>query len=249
MLIPHHRQYLAVGRNFKQLHMIPDDFSIDGGIIELQTKLNLPEDFFKKLLQEDDWSFIIKLHALVEAACTDILTHRFDEPNIRKVISRLELSNKSFGKLAFIKELELINEEYRRFISSLSEWRNNFVHNVQNCGATLPSFISTMSNEQIKKFALDFSPYEVMLKRISKGPMELFDEKKKKQLETNTLIKRAKENPKFHIWLGGYNLLVYLADKYSYTDYLKYDKAMTLTGLYDEDDENDPDLENGDESD
>lgn len=117
--------------------MTSTDIHIDKGILELQEKLNLPKDFFKNLLQEDDWSFIIKLHALIEAACGSLLLYHFDEPGLKTIISRLELSNKTTGKIAFLKELELLGDNNRRFVSSLSEWRNNFVHNVQNCNSKL----------------------------------------------------------------------------------------------------------------
>ena len=125
--------------------MLPEHFLIDKGIVSLQEKLSLPTDFFKRLLEEDDWSFIIKLHALIEAACTDLLLHHFDEPSLKNIISRLELSDKAFGKLAFIKELELLGDTSRRYISSLSEWRNNFVHNVQNCSASLEKIVAAMA--------------------------------------------------------------------------------------------------------
>ena len=228
---------------------MPEHFSIDKGILELQDKLSLPTDFFKKLLEEDDWSFIIKLHALVEAACTDLLLHRFDEPSLKNIISRLELSNKTFGKLAFIKELELLGDTNRRYISSLSEWRNNFVHNVQNCNASLNKIVLSMDKNKLKKFALDFSPLETTLQKFTKGPIELLDETTKKQIDNSKLIERAKSNPKFHIWIGGYNLLTSLVDIYDYNEYLQYDKAMTLTGIYDEDDENDPDQNDEPEND
>lgn len=227
--------------------MLPEDFSVDRGILSLQDKLGLPTDFFKRLLQEDDWSFIIKLHALVEAACTDLLLHHFDEPSLKNIISRLELSNKSFGKLAFIKELELLGDASRRYISSLSEWRNNFVHNVQNCNASLDKIIGAMDKNEVKKFAVDFSPLEATLQKISKGPLDLLDAPTRKQIDTNNIIERAKRNPKFHIWVGGYNLLTSLVDMYDYSDYRKYDKAMTWTGIYDEDDENNPDEELNDQ--
>ena len=100
-----------------------------------------------------------------------------------------------------------------------------------------------MDKNQIKKFAIDFSPLEATLQKISKGPLDLLDAATRKQIDTNNLIERAKKNPKFHIWIGGYNLLTSLVEMYDYSDYRKYDKAMTWTGVYDEDDENDPDEE------
>jgi hypothetical protein len=37
---------------------------------ESEPLLGLEKGFFRKLLTEDDWSFVIKTHALIEAALT-----------------------------------------------------------------------------------------------------------------------------------------------------------------------------------
>lgn len=205
--------------------MTTKDMDIDKGILELQEKLNLPKDFFKNLLEEDDWSFIIKLHALVEAACGSLLLHHFDEPGLKNIISRLELSNKTTGKIAFLKELELLGDTNRRFVSSLSEWRNNFVHNVQNCNSKLQELVDDMDKEAIKKFALDFSPYESTLRKFVNSKIKLLDDKTIAQIDTNKLIERTKQNPKLHIWLGAYHLLSSIVDMEGYSDFVKYDKA------------------------
>ena len=209
--------------------MITDDFEIDKGILELQGKLSLPNNFFKKLLEEDDWSFIIKLHALIEAACTDLLMFHFDEPGLKNIISRIELGNKSVGKLSFIKELDLLGENYRKYIFSLSEWRNKFVHNVQNCNALLTDAVNLMEKGALKKFAIDFSPYETTLQKFNNSKLgNLIDGSTNKQIDINNLIERAKSNPKFHIWLGAYNLLITIVDMQGYSNYLKRRKAVIL---------------------
>lgn len=50
---------------------------IDRGILELESKIGVKSGFFASLLEEDDWSFVIKLHALFEAACTHLLLYHF----------------------------------------------------------------------------------------------------------------------------------------------------------------------------
>lgn len=213
------------------------DVTSIGAITNIETKFKLRKGFFARLLKQDDWSFIIKLHALIEAACTDLILHRIDEPGLKTIVSRLELSNKTYGKLAIIKELDLLNEDYRRFVSSLSEWRNNFVHNVENCNASLSKIVAKMDQQQLKKFAFDFSPQENFINRISrKGPKTLFDENTVKRAKPEAMIARAKTNPKHHIWLGALHLIGDLIDTYSYNEYLQYDKAMKITGLYNDDD-------------
>ena len=40
----------------------------------LESELNLPPQFLERLRLEDDWSFVIKTHALVEAAVSHQLS-------------------------------------------------------------------------------------------------------------------------------------------------------------------------------
>ena len=49
----------------------------DAGIAELEQRIGVAPGFFDGLVQEDDWSFVIKLHALLEAACTHFLLFHF----------------------------------------------------------------------------------------------------------------------------------------------------------------------------
>jgi hypothetical protein len=46
---------------------LPPDYQVCPGILELESKVGVPENFFRSLAQADDWSFVIKLHALFEA--------------------------------------------------------------------------------------------------------------------------------------------------------------------------------------
>jgi hypothetical protein len=40
----------------------------------LELDLGLPKGFCVKLIEEDDWSFVIKLHALLENAVSELIT-------------------------------------------------------------------------------------------------------------------------------------------------------------------------------
>ena len=51
-------------------------------VSDFESRLNLPKDFYRGLLKEDDWSFIIKVSALFEAATTHLLVVRFGTPEI-----------------------------------------------------------------------------------------------------------------------------------------------------------------------
>ena len=203
------------------------NFDIDKGILDLQSKIGVSPTFFKQIYDEDDWSFIIKLHALIEAACNHLILYHLQEPKLSKIITRLELSSQVIGKIAFLKSLDLLSKYYRRFIVALSELRNSLVHDVRNSTFSIQEMIGNYAPKELKNFAESFAPWEKTLIELNKKDGALKGTIAT-ELTVDKLIKRTKENPKFHIWLGAHNLLVALIDNYSYSDYknwlkLRYD--------------------------
>ncbi|MFH2144587.1 MAG: hypothetical protein ABII75_00970 [Candidatus Omnitrophota bacterium] len=193
-------------------------------VATLSSKLGLAKKFFERLIKEDDWSFIIKLHSFFEAVCNNLLIFHFQEQDLSSVISSLELSNKKTGKIAFLKALGLLGEDQRRFICSLSELRNQLVHNVGNCSFDLKTFISTLSNKEIRKFVKTFSPHET--KTIDKSKKLALKEIDETEMEE--LIERVKSNPKLHIWVGAHNVLTDIGDMHGYSEYKQWEKAKKI---------------------
>lgn len=202
-------------------------FPIDKGIIELEAKIGVRPGFFAALREEDDWSFVIKLHALFEAACTHLLLFHFKEPELSEVFSRLELSNKTTGKIAFLSKLGLIGKENRRLLSTLSELRNSLVHDVRNAEFSLIDMVTKLEPAELKQFAIAFSPFEAFIRQFPFDPkMNLgYKEDMSKHATVDRMIKRMKADPKFHIWVGSYNVLTSLLDMYGYSDYKQWIKA------------------------
>ena len=140
------------------------------GIDELERKLGVSPGFVEALEKEDDWSFVIKLHALFESVCTHLLVHHFRESSIHDIVSHLELSNKRTGKAAFLKALGLLGDDERRYISSLSELRNNLVHDVRQSTFRLAEMVEAFDAKALKAFTKTFSPHE------ARTPNKDFDE-------------------------------------------------------------------------
>lgn len=204
--------------------------NIDSGIIEFEQKIGLTAGFFKRLLEEDDWSFVIKLHALFEAACTHLLLYHFKEPELQDVFSRLELSNKSSGKVAFLERLELLNKDNRRFIASLSELRNSLVHDVRNSEFNMKAMVLGMEPNAQSQFAISFSPYDSFVRRYPFDPkMKVgFEPAMVEHASIENMVKRATTDPKTHVWYGAYNVLLSIVDTYSYSDYRQWTKAKAV---------------------
>ena len=70
---------------------------MDQSISKFETDLNISPGFYKNLLHEDDWSFIIKLSALLETSSTDVLT---------KVLGYRELEGATRPKLSKLQFLK-----------------------------------------------------------------------------------------------------------------------------------------------
>ncbi|MBI5205188.1 MAG: hypothetical protein HZA11_09745 [Nitrospirae bacterium] len=122
----------------------------------LESKLNIRAGFLDTLLKEDDWSFVIKSHALLETVISTLITDRVGYNRLLDIFARLEIGNKSYGKIAFIKDLELLNTDERRFISALAELRNLLIHNVSNIDFSFSEYIKNLDPNQKKNFISSF---------------------------------------------------------------------------------------------
>jgi hypothetical protein len=195
----------------------------------------LPKDFFKNLYYENDWSFVIKIHSLLESVISSLILYHLNEPSIGKIISRLELSNPKTGKIAFLKSLKLVGESNQKFISSFSQLRNNLVHKVENISFSFDEWISKMDKNQLKQNAITFSPYESVMIQINKKAKARKKQGLKylevEELDLNMVYERFRSNTKDHIWFGLHNLLVNISEAKGYSDYLQERKYSEF--LYD----------------
>lgn len=125
----------------------------------LEAKLGVKQGFFDSLddENENDWSFVIKLHALVEAAVSHLLTEQLCRPELSDLFARLDISNKTTGKAAFVESLALLGKAERRFLSSLSELRNKLVHDVRNVNFDFLKYVEDMNKDQKDTFLKSFN--------------------------------------------------------------------------------------------
>ena len=104
-------------------------------------RLGLPADFYTKLLEEDDWSFVIKANALVEAACSDALAARFHAPDLAERFATLDLGHKKHGKVALLRATGAIEKGQAAFLQILYELRNQLAHNIRRVGFTFEAYL------------------------------------------------------------------------------------------------------------
>jgi hypothetical protein len=118
----------------------------------LERRLGLPEGFWKDLSSEDDWSCVVKLNALIEAACTHALIARLRCPEIAEPLSYLELAGSKSGKTAFLLALGCITKQQVTFIRKLAELRNELVHNVANAAFEFSAHLDSMEGGKRREF-------------------------------------------------------------------------------------------------
>lgn len=97
---------------------------------------------------------MIKLHALLESAVSQLLVNAVARKELAEVFASLEMSNTKTGKLAFVKALELLPKAHLDFIRLLSELRNQLVHRVKNVSFDLTGhFLRERENRDARKLA------------------------------------------------------------------------------------------------
>jgi hypothetical protein len=160
----------------------------------LEAELGLPAGFYDGLMKDDDWSFVIKLHALFESATTFVLSRCLRKPELEEVFSHIEMSNSRGGKIAFGKILGLFDEEERRFLRQLSELRNNLVHRVANVSFAFKSYLLGLDTKQRESFATAFG-------FGLNDPIEIREDL---EVPRNKFVL---DNPKVSMWMCGYVLL------------------------------------------
>jgi hypothetical protein len=132
------------------------DDPVDKWLLE---KFGTPSAFLDALEKESDWSFIIKIHALLETALNHSLAVFFarspttedNTPQVQAltdIFSLLETSNRDTGKSAFAKACGLLSDRHIAFIKRMSEIRNKLAHNIRNVDFKLIDHIAKFTKQQ-----------------------------------------------------------------------------------------------------
>ncbi|WMY09680.1 hypothetical protein [Paraburkholderia phenoliruptrix] len=168
----------------------------DQAVADLERELGLPKGFFNGLVHEDDWSFVIKLHALFESALAFVVAHKLGE-KVAGIIGRLDMNGQR-GKVAFARALEIVGDDEVRFLALLSSLRNRCVHGVrQTVEFSLPGYVEALSRDERKSFLRAVRGDEPD-RRITIGD------------KTVSHTQFVLENPKLSIWLSSMWLLAAL---------------------------------------
>lgn len=106
--------------------------------------MGLPDDFLSRLLDEDDWSFIIKSVAFVEAILSNAITASVNDSRIADAVSRLFLRD----KLRFAKSLGLVHKDGAKFIDKLADMRNAAAHDIHAMNFCIVEFLNRIQDSE-----------------------------------------------------------------------------------------------------
>ena len=101
---------------------------------------------------DDDWTFVIKMHGILEAVLNHLLLSQFNNPALTDIISKLETNNERTGKIAFINACDLLPENARGFIRLFSQLRNRAVHDVKNFDLNLADYLAALDGNKKKNW-------------------------------------------------------------------------------------------------
>jgi hypothetical protein len=120
-------------------------------------ELGMPSEWYFGLMKEEsDWAFVIKLHAVLEAALVHVIDATLDRPTLRRYVERLNVGGQ-LGKLAFAKALGAIDAKHERFIKALSGIRNDCVHDVRNVNFQFDGYVDGLPQDARQTFLAGFA--------------------------------------------------------------------------------------------
>ena len=120
--------------------MIPDDAF--NSAEQVTKELGLPAGFIINLPKEDDWSFIIKVSALLEGAVRHVLESSFGEYDITKFISTLSHRR----RIDLAEQAKIITNQFTVGLKYISKLRNLVVHDISRVSFSFESHLSSSSN-------------------------------------------------------------------------------------------------------
>ena len=105
-------------------------------------------EFFAEIVKDNDWSFVIKAHALIETIINKLLIKKIGELAETRSFTTIPLSK----KIDMLHEIGICSKNDKQFLKYISALRNKLVHNSDNLKFTFDEYFKKMSQNQEKEF-------------------------------------------------------------------------------------------------
>jgi hypothetical protein len=126
---------------------MPASDSMSGWEDWVRESLGIPDKFWDTLATDDDWTFVIKVHGLIEASLNQLLLNELNKPELETFISRIETADERTGKLAVVRACNLLNKNVCTFVRALSVLRNKLVHNIKNLDLKITEYAGGLTGD------------------------------------------------------------------------------------------------------
>jgi len=113
-------------------------------LADIEQTLGLREQVFLDLIDEpSDWSFVVKLAVIVEAALTQAIASRLDTTELQQHLNRLSVGGRT-GKIQLASDLEIIGPKASARLKSIASLRNVFAHDISVIGLSLGAHVESL---------------------------------------------------------------------------------------------------------
>lgn len=162
----------------------------------LEAEIGVPSGFLERLGTEgDDWSFVIKVHALAEAAVTHLLTAALGDEDSRDRFASLPMGSRR-GRLALAAQHRLMDDGRVTFFRALGRIRNWFVHDVRSVGLRIEDFAQSLDADERIEFWRD------LMRGHTIEPVIV--ENNERKVPTEEFVA---SNPRFTVWISAMSAL------------------------------------------
>ena len=160
-------------------------------IQKIEELFKLPSGFIKNLDNENDWSYVIKTHALFEALFTQLLVEELNKPALRSNIYKLPMNGRT-SKMSFLLSLnsfeEVHQKTFKKFIQNLSELRNLIVHHAENLNFKFQQYYLGLSLKEKREFKNGICYLSTTYLKECEVKDEIFEPQIRKLVSINVLM-------------------------------------------------------------
>ncbi len=120
--------------------------NVVAGLQALASILRVPENFLVDLLlDKDDWSFLIKAHALLESVICTLLAMHLRKQELQEVLAE---EVEMHARIEMTKALGITTSEDRKAMHALGKLRNKLVHNAKDTNFTFSEHFKNRDSKQ-----------------------------------------------------------------------------------------------------
>src|SRR5208282_4323858 len=200
------------------MSVIPSTFEM---VLLAEKRLELPIlSYYKLLNEENDWTFILRIHVLFEGVVQRVIKHVLQFPEIHKQANVENWENGTYrAKLDLALKIKVLEPDYYTYLLELGRLRNRIVHNLKYFDFDLREYTSHLSQEQWKRFNKAFGagykdvPAAPVFKNLIKSLVTITGKQPRPRLVSN--IEKMEKNklslrdvmttgaPRASVWFAG----------------------------------------------